>query len=65
MAKVVDDTWRLRARADELRAIGDGFRDEHARSALMGLADDYDWLANQMRRLTPMIAAGKRVPGWR
>jgi hypothetical protein len=57
LAKVADDIWRLRGRADELRAVADSFGDARARAALLRLADDYDRLAAHMAQFTPRFDA--------
>jgi len=56
MAKGSDDVWRLRGRADELRAVADGFRDDAAKAALLRLAADYDRLAEHLAKMTPSFA---------
>jgi hypothetical protein len=57
VAEVADEIWRLRGRADVLRAIADGFRSDGSRAALLRLAEDYDVLANHMAQLTPRPGA--------
>jgi hypothetical protein len=48
-----DDPKYWRARAEEIRTVADGFRDEESRAIMTRIAADYDKLAEHAEIRTP------------